>query len=125
MLLELVRFPCVANSEGLLVKKLMLAAYHGHAELVGLLIQHGADPNRVNDRGQSPLAGAVFKKEDAVIEVRFFYRGLRIISEGLSGALRVCVRESGLSLLYFSPLLLNISLNILLYFPLGIVGRGR
>lgn len=47
----------------------MLAAYHGHAELVRLLIQHGGDPNRVNDRGQSPLAGAVFKKEDAVIEV--------------------------------------------------------
>jgi ankyrin repeat protein len=47
----------------------MLAAYHGHAELVKLLIEHGADPNRVNDRGQSPLAGAVFKKEDAVIEV--------------------------------------------------------
>lgn len=49
--------------------QLMLAAYHGHAELVKLLIEHGADPNRVNDRGQSPLAGAVFKKEDAVIEV--------------------------------------------------------
>lgn len=47
----------------------MLAAYHGHADLVKLLIEHGADPNRVNDRGQSPLAGAVFKKEDAVIEV--------------------------------------------------------
>ena len=47
----------------------MLAAYHGHADLVKLLIQHGADPNRLNDRGQSPLAGAVFKKEDAVIEV--------------------------------------------------------
>ena len=46
----------------------MLAAYHGHAELVKLLIQHGADPNRLNDRGQSPLAGAVFKKEDEVIE---------------------------------------------------------
>lgn len=49
--------------------KLMLAAYHGHADIVKLLIQHGADPNRINDRGQSPLAGAVFKKEDAVIEV--------------------------------------------------------
>ncbi|UKZ87402.1 uncharacterized protein TrAFT101_003207 [Trichoderma asperellum] len=49
---------------------LMLAAYHGHADLVKLLIEHGADPNRVNDRGQSPLAGAVFKKEDAVIEER-------------------------------------------------------
>ncbi|KAF5241478.1 hypothetical protein FANTH_9110 [Fusarium anthophilum] len=48
---------------------LMLAAYHGHADLVKVLIQHGADPNRLNDRGQSPLAGAVFKKEDAVIQV--------------------------------------------------------
>ncbi|CAM1503819.1 Fc.00g014100.m01.CDS01 [Cosmosporella sp. VM-42] len=48
---------------------LMLAAYHGHADLVKLLIQHGGDPNRLNDRGQSPLAGAVFKKEDEVIEV--------------------------------------------------------
>jgi hypothetical protein len=47
----------------------MLAAYHGHAELVKLLLDHGADPNRLNDRGQSPLAGAVFKMEDAVIEV--------------------------------------------------------
>lgn len=47
----------------------MLAAYHGHADLVKFLLQHGADPNRLNDRGQSPLAGAVFKKEDDVIEV--------------------------------------------------------
>jgi hypothetical protein len=51
----------------------MLAAYHGHADLVKLLIQFGADPNRLNDRGQSPLAGAVFKKEDAVVEVRDHY----------------------------------------------------
>lgn len=48
----------------------MLAAYHGHADLVKLLIQHGADPNQANDRGQSPLAGAVFKQESAVIDVR-------------------------------------------------------
>lgn len=47
----------------------MLAAYYGHADLVKLLIQHGADPNRLNDKSQSPLAGAVFKKEDDVIEV--------------------------------------------------------
>lgn len=47
----------------------MLAAYHGHADLVRFLVQHGADPNRLNDRRQSPLAGAVFKKEDDVIEV--------------------------------------------------------
>ena len=49
----------------------MLAAYHGHAPLVKLLLQHGGDPNRLNDRGQSPLAGAVFKGEDAVVEVSF------------------------------------------------------
>lgn len=46
----------------------MLAAYHGHAELVGLLLSHGANPNALNDRGQSPLAGAVFKNEAGVIE---------------------------------------------------------
>ena len=57
-------------------QQLMLAAYHGHADLVDLLIQHGANPNRINDRGQSPLAGAVFKKEDRVIEVgRVCYPG--------------------------------------------------
>lgn len=55
----------------------MLAAYHGHVELVKLLIQHGGDPNRLNDRGQSPLAGAVFKKEDAVIEVNPIYLDLK------------------------------------------------
>jgi len=47
----------------------MLASYHGHAPLVKLLLQHGADPNTLNLRGQSPLAGAVFKGEDEVVEV--------------------------------------------------------
>lgn len=46
----------------------MLAAYHGHAALVALLLSHGANPNILNDRGQSPLAGAVFKNEKEVIE---------------------------------------------------------
>lgn len=40
---------------------LMLAAYHGHAELVRELASRGADVNLLNDRGQSPLAGAAFK----------------------------------------------------------------
>jgi uncharacterized protein len=48
---------------------LMLAAYHGHAELVSVLLERGADADQTNDRGQTPLAGAVFKGEDAVVRV--------------------------------------------------------
>jgi len=48
---------------------LMLGAYHGHADLVRGLGQRGADVDRLNDRGQSPLAGAVFKSEDDVVGV--------------------------------------------------------
>lgn len=50
----------------------MLAAYYGHAEVVKFLIQNGADPNRLNDKRQSPIAGAVFKRLDDVVEVRLF-----------------------------------------------------
>ena len=39
----------------------MLAAYHGHAGTVRLILDHGGDANMANDRGQTPLAGAVFK----------------------------------------------------------------
>lgn len=42
---------------------LMLAAYNGWPATVAALAEAGADVNRCNDRGQSPLAGAVFKKE--------------------------------------------------------------
>ena len=48
---------------------LMLAAYAGHAALVRGLVERGADPNRLNGRGQAPLAGAVFKREDEVVRV--------------------------------------------------------
>jgi len=51
------------------MQQLMLASYHGHADFVSLLITHGADPNSLNDKGQSPLAGAVFKGEDKVVKV--------------------------------------------------------
>ena len=47
---------------------IMLAAYNGHPELVKALAKAGADVNLLNDRNQSPLAGAIFKKEDAVID---------------------------------------------------------
>jgi len=48
---------------------LMLAAYHGHAATVAALTARGANADRVNDRGQSPLGGAVFKGEDDVVRV--------------------------------------------------------
>lgn len=47
----------------------MLAAYHGHAATVSALLERCADPNVLNDRGQSPLAGAVFKGHDEVVGV--------------------------------------------------------
>ncbi|MGX1738655.1 ankyrin repeat domain-containing protein [Corynebacterium flavescens] len=56
----------MVNQEG--QSFLMLAAYHGHADLVEKLLAAGADADLLNDRGQSPLAGAIFKKEEAVIE---------------------------------------------------------
>lgn len=50
-------------------QQLMLSTYHGHAPLSRLLLSHGADPNRLNDRGQSPLAGAVFKNEQEIVDI--------------------------------------------------------
>ncbi len=46
---------------------LMLAAYHGHAAMAAGLADRGADVDRLNDRGQSPRAGAVFRGEDEVV----------------------------------------------------------
>lgn len=48
---------------------LMLAAYNGQADLVKGLVEKGADVNRVNDRGQSPLAGVVFKGYDEIAHI--------------------------------------------------------
>lgn len=36
-----------------------------------MLMSMGADPNVANDRGQSPIAGAVFKGYDDVVKVLF------------------------------------------------------
>jgi ankyrin repeat protein len=57
--------PNLSNDKGDTL--VMLAAYHGHADLVTALLARGADPGRANDRGQTPLAGAVFKAEDEVV----------------------------------------------------------
>jgi ankyrin repeat protein len=47
----------------------MLAAYYGHEAAVAALIARGADVNRHNNRGQTPLAGAVFKNDSTIIEL--------------------------------------------------------
>ncbi|HEV3379831.1 MAG TPA: ankyrin repeat domain-containing protein, partial [Trebonia sp.] len=46
----------------------MLAAYHGHPQTVAALLSRGADADRPNLRGQTPLAGAVFKSEREVVQ---------------------------------------------------------
>lgn len=48
---------------------LMLAAYHGRAATVRMLLERGADPDTRNARDQSPIAGALFKGEDEVVAV--------------------------------------------------------
>lgn len=48
---------------------LMLAAYYGHTETVRALAARGADIDRRNDRDQSPLGGAVFKKHLEVADI--------------------------------------------------------
>jgi ankyrin repeat protein len=45
----------------------MLAAYAGHTELAKGLLDRGGDPNRINDLGQSIIAGAVFKAHNDIV----------------------------------------------------------
>lgn len=47
---------------------LLLAAYHDHPDLVAALLAHGADTARVNDRGQTALAAAVFRRSTAGVQ---------------------------------------------------------
>ncbi|EEI17129.1 ankyrin repeat domain-containing protein [Corynebacterium lipophiloflavum] len=48
---------------------LMLATYAGHLELARGLVERGANVDKLNARGQSPLAGVIFKKEDEIVEL--------------------------------------------------------
>jgi ankyrin repeat protein len=41
---------------------LILATYHDHPDTVRMLLEHGADTERVNDRGQTALGAAVFRQ---------------------------------------------------------------
>lgn len=48
---------------------LMLVAYNGRVGLLRGLIARGADVDLPNDRGQTPLAGAVFKGLEEVVDI--------------------------------------------------------
>ena len=43
---------------------LILAAYHDHPDTVRALLERGADTGRVNDRGQTALGAAVFRRSE-------------------------------------------------------------
>ena len=45
---------------------LMLASYHGRAEVVKLLLKSGATVDLRNDKGQTPLGGVAFKGYAAI-----------------------------------------------------------
>jgi hypothetical protein len=48
---------------------LILAAYHCHLDTVEMLLEHGADWARVNDRGQTALAAATFRRHRPIVTV--------------------------------------------------------
>lgn len=50
---------------------LMLAAYNGNLPTTEMLIARGVDVNKLNDRGQTPLAGAVFKGYGEIVRALF------------------------------------------------------
>ena len=59
----------------------MLASYYGHEAAVAALIERGADVDRHNNRGQTPLAGSVFKNETSIVD-----RLLRAGADPLAGS---------------------------------------
>jgi ankyrin repeat protein len=63
---------------------IMLAAYHGHADAVAVLVGRGADVGARNQRGLSPLDGAAFKGDLAVIEI-LLAAGAEVDAEGPDG----------------------------------------
>lgn len=48
---------------------LILAAYHCREDAVRALLERGADTGRVNDRGQTALGAAVFRRSRPVVEM--------------------------------------------------------
>ena len=48
---------------------LMLAAYHCHDTTVAELLSRGADHGRTNDRGQTPLGAATFRRSPTIVSM--------------------------------------------------------
>lgn len=46
---------------------LILASYHGHLDTVRAVLARGADTARVNDRGQTALGAAVFRRFEPIV----------------------------------------------------------
>lgn len=46
---------------------LILAAYHRQADTVRVLLAHGADHARVNDRGHTALGSAVVQQDEGIV----------------------------------------------------------
>lgn len=55
----------LANQKGDIL--LMPTAYHGHADTMKARTEMGAASDRANDRGVTPTARAVFRKESGVV----------------------------------------------------------
>lgn len=58
--------PNLCNEQG--DSLLILAAYHGHGEVVQLLLAAGADTEIVNERGQTALAAAAFRGDSGIVQ---------------------------------------------------------
>jgi len=47
----------------------MLASYNGQAETTRMLLEHGANVDRRNTRGQTPLGGVAFKGYGEIVRL--------------------------------------------------------
>jgi ankyrin repeat protein len=47
---------------------LILAAYHQRLDTVHLLLEFGADVERINDNGQTALGSAVFRQDEGIVK---------------------------------------------------------
>lgn len=67
----------------------LLVCYHGNTKVVALLIEHGADVDRKNKRGQTPLSFAtLFGYQDIVERLKGAGASVRLRDRGM---MAVCV----------------------------------